>query len=61
MLIRHIAKCLDPPLGVDLSKILGASQNIGEMVVITDESIGVFQLLGVCARAGPPKSTPTAR
>jgi len=33
-------------------KILG-----GEDVVITDESMGISQLLGVCARATPLKST----
>ena len=34
--------------GVDLSKILGADQNIGgrQRVVITDENMGISQLLG---------------
>jgi len=40
--------------GVDLSKILGGNQNIGEQgVAITDEIIGVSRLLGALARAAP--------
>jgi len=43
--------------GVDFSKILGrANQNVGERVVITDDSIGVSQLLG-----DVPRLTPSVR
>ena len=42
--------------GVDLSKILeGKPKYWRERVVITDESIGVAQLLMAHARAVPPK------
>jgi|SRR6218665_555788 len=44
--------------GIDLSKILGENQNIGEKVVITDECMGVFQLLGDTHPGCPPNSTP---
>jgi len=45
--------------GVDLSKILGANQNIGEqMLAITDESISASQLLGITCPGCSLKSTP---
>ena len=47
--------------GVDLSKILGGKpESWGKMVSITDEYMGVSQLLGARARAAP-KSTPMVR
>jgi len=33
---------------IDLSKIFGGTKILGEREVITDESIGVLQLLGTC-------------
>ena len=42
--------------GVDLSKILGANKILGRRrknVSITDETIGLSQLLGACAPAAP--------
>ena len=46
---------LELPIGVDLSKIFGSKIKYwGQRVVITDEIIGVSQLLGACARATPP-------
>jgi len=42
--------------GLDLSKILGGGPNKilgGKKAAITDESLGVYQLLGVRARAAP--------
>jgi len=40
--------------GVNLSKILGETKILWEQrVVITDESIGISQLLGEHARAAP--------
>jgi len=48
------------PSGVDLSKVLGENQNIGgeQRVVITDEGIGISQLLGGACPRCPPKSSP---
>ena len=43
--------------GVDLKKILGATKILGEKVAITDETIGISQLLGAQAPAVPPKVT----
>ena len=44
--------------GVGLSKILGGKQNIGEKVVINDESMVVYQLLEGAHPCCSPKSTP---
>ena len=42
-----------------LDKNIGwANQNVGEQVVKSEKCMGFSQLLGACARAAPPKSTP---
>jgi len=41
--------------GVDLSEILDGTKILGESVTITEEIIGVSQLLGARTRAAPSK------
>jgi len=39
--------------GIDLPKVLGQTEILGENVIKADKCMGVSQLLGVCARAAP--------